>query len=549
MKTIKHIILLLSIFFLSSSFADAQYFILKINDKTGTPYSINAPEDFLSEAAIDRRIRNNIPVTEEDLPLPPQYLQDIRGTGAKILNKSKWFKFVTVRVDSSEIFPQLSNLSFINEIIQVKELNSKKSSDYQKFRLENNYTMLSAPAELDYGFSSTQIKMLNGDYLHNNGFTGQGMTIAVLDAGFSQADVQPYLSKLRDENRIITTKNIAYPGETVFGHHTHGMNVLSIMAAYRADTIIGSAPDANYVLITTENTSYENIIEEYNWIAGAEFADSLGVDVINTSLGYNNFDNSEQNHSYSNLDGNTCLITKAAQKAANKGIIVVVSAGNEGDNPWRYITAPGDANDVLTVGSVTSEITLSNFSSVGPTADGRIKPDVVAMGSQTIIAGINGGLYQGSGTSFAAPIIAGLSACLLQANSSAKSIDVVNAIKKSASQYDNPDNFMGYGLPNFAAAELSLRDISFNNFNTDKIIKTYINNDVINVDYYSKTGGEYIVTVVDITGKNVMSIKKNFNKTSYNQFHIAHANLRRGTYILNITNAAQSSSGKFIVFK
>jgi subtilisin family serine protease len=304
-----------------------------------------------------------------------------------------------------------------------------------------------------YGPSFRQIAMLNGHLLHNEGAQGQGMLIGVLDSGFEGVDVSAAFAAIRDRNGIVLARDLVDGDENVYDEHTHGRSVLSCMAANLEGQLVGTAPGADYVLLRTEDVETEYPIEEDNWVMGAELADSLGCDVLNTSLGYTQFDDSTMDHSYADLDGRTLRISIAAGIASRKGMIPVNSAGNSGSSPWHFISAPADAIDILTVGAVGDVEQHAPFSSFGPSADGRVKPDVCAMGWGTTVLrpGVDS-VASANGTSFAAPVLAGLVACLWQLHPTRNAQEVMEAVRSSASFFYTPNDAYGFGVPDFSIA-------------------------------------------------------------------------------------------------
>src|SRR5690606_61371 len=303
-----------------------------------------------------------------------------------------------------------------------------------------------------YGFTEDQVTQLNLDYLHNLGFTGEGITIAVLDNGFPGVDEESGFAYIRDNGQIKGGYNFVDDNDDIYSQGTHGTVVLSTMGGYIENQFVGTAIDADYYLFITENTDAEMPDEEVFWVAAAERADSIGVDVINTSLGYSEFDDSRYDYTYEDMNGETTFITRGAQFAAEKGIMVVGSAGNSGNNEWYYITAPADGTDVFTIGAVDSDGNPAGFSSYGPTADGRIKPDVDAMGSWAAVIEPDGEISFSSGTSFSSPIMAGAMACFIQAFPNLHPMDVRQTVRESAHLFENPTDQMGYGIPNFEEA-------------------------------------------------------------------------------------------------
>ncbi|MEL6133168.1 MAG: S8 family serine peptidase, partial [Bacteroidota bacterium] len=285
------------------------------------------------------------------------------------------------------------------------------------------------------------------------GMTGKGVRVAVFDAGFPGTDTIEVFQKMREEDRLIATYDFVDNDPFVFHKSSHGTQVLSTIAAYLPGKMIGTAPDASFVLCRTENSGSERHVEEYNFLKAVEFADSVGVDIIHASLGYTAFDPGEGDYTYEDMDGNTAITTKAVDMAAARGILVTISAGNEGSSKWHYIAAPCDADTVLCVGSVDKYTKHSRFSSYGPTYDGRIKPDVVALGTRTTLASPSGTLTAGNGTSYAGPLMAGFVACLKQAHPERSHTEIIQAVRLSGDQAWNPDSAYGYGVPNALVAD------------------------------------------------------------------------------------------------
>jgi subtilisin family serine protease len=374
----------------------------------------------------------------------------------------------------------------------------------------------------DYGDAYNQLEMLGGNKLHREGYTGEGMTIAVIDAGFYKVDELAVFSDL--QNQILSTYDFVDGNSNVYDDHTHGMMVLSTMGGKGEMT--GTAPEANYILLRTEDVFSENLIEEYMWVCAAEYADSAGADIINSSLGYTTFDDALQNHTYEDMDGETAPISIGAGIAFSKGIIVVNSAGNSGNSSWNFIGAPADNFDVLSVGAVDENEEFASFSSYGPNADGALKPNVVAQGKNTVIISSSDTVRTGSGTSFSSPITAGMVACLWGAQPNQTPETVKDAIYKSADRYLNPDNQFGYGVPDYFSAYQILAS------NLTIPIESSLDNDVT-----------YSVFTVDgkLIDKGVLY---------YNNPHDAVIIIRpqtAGVYIINLTSEDFNISKKFII--
>ena len=429
---------------------------IQFTDKNNSNYSITQPSQFLSAKAIQRRANQSIAIVENDLPVNQAYIASIEALGATVLHRSKWLNAVTIEIPALPILNQVLALPFVAGYQKVARLGAQHIDEIDLSNNASRYNKATPLMATDYGAGTVQIEMLNAHILHNQGFRGEGMVIAVLDAGFQSVDTISAFDSLWINNRILGTWDFVDNDSMVFGHHTHGLKVLSTMASNLPGQFVGTAPNASYWLLRTENGATEYVTEEDNWIAGAEFADSVGADVLNTSLGYTVFDDPVQNHSYKDLDGNTTRITKGSDIAASKGMLVVNSAGNNGSSSWLYVSAPADGFDVLAIGAVDLNGSYAPFSAIGPTFDGRTKPNVCAMGyGSTIISSI-GTVSYGSGTSFASPILAGAAACLWQANPTFSSSELFQAIEESGSIYLSPDNYLGHGIPDHAAASIIL---------------------------------------------------------------------------------------------
>lgn len=452
--------------------APDKYFI-SFTDKNNSPYSIDNPSEFLSQRAIDRRINQGIAIEESDLPVNPAYLQGVAETGATIINPTKWLNGVTIYTTDPGVLDAINELPYVAGITMPKQVLPGQNiirDDFEKpfFQhesynkvIENPLKQADATTAFDYGYGLNQIQLLNGDVFHEMGYRGQGKVIAVLDAGFINANNLDVFDSIWQNGQVLGTHDFVRGGDIQYDEHPHGSMVLSCMASNIPGQLIGTAPKASYWLLRSEDGATEYIIEEYNWVSAAEYADSVGADVINSSLGYTEFNDASQNHTYADMDGDSAPCTKGADMAARKGILVVNSLGNEGSSPWYYLSAPSDGDSVLGIGAVDGAGIYASFSSHGPSYDGRVKPDVVAQGSGVaVVDPYSGGLTFGGGTSFSSPILAGMSACLWQANPSLSNMQIAQAIKQSASQYDDPDDFLGHGIPDFVLANNILTVIS-----------------------------------------------------------------------------------------
>jgi len=547
--------LLLSLFF---HFAIAQTisnkYWIQFKDKNGSPFSLKNPASFLSQKSIDRRNKQNILISISDLPVNPYYISVIKALDITVINQSKWLNAITVSFSDTNKINSIKALPFV---VSVKKIDGIQNNNVpSKFKIENNTIAVSfakssrSPSSdvLDYGLSYSQANQIGVNCLHNLGYQGQGMTIAILDAGFFDVNILPAFDSLFANHQILGTRDFVTGDTMVYEDFPHGMNVLSCMGGNLPGQLIGTAPKARYWLLRTEDAASEKIIEEVNWLVGAEFADSVGADIINSSLGYNNFDNSADNISYSDLDGKTTIISRAAAWAASKGILVVSSAGNSGGAPWYKITAPADADSILTVGAVDSAGIIAPFSSRGNTFDGRIKPNTVARGVQAVIAANTGGITTGSGTSFSSPITAGAVACLWQANPSATNMQLLDAIQQSASQASNPDSIEGYGIPNFCLAHNILTGIERHDLNKEQLI-VHPNpfTDNFNITYYSEKNQTINIELYDISGRKIFSFQKIVIANSNNTFSDIDAKtISNGLYLLRLITTDKSYYKKII---
>ena len=432
---------------------------LYLRDKVGCGFSLNFPSRYLSHKALERRKHQHLRVDSTDLPLSRHYLAQISSEDVRIVGQSKWNNTVLVAVSDTAQISMLLQQPFI-----VKSKHVWTSPDsleaIAKTRYHEQFNRWDSLRGDPLGMARTQIEMLGGDRLHEVDLQGQGISIAVLDGGFQNVNQLPCFAQTRIAGthdfvvQIIEQLTTAKLTSNVFASIDHGTKVLSAMAADAPEVMTGSAPLADYWLLRCEDPHNEMPIEEDYWAMAAEFADSVGVDIINSSLGYNEYDQGFTNYKLRDLDGHTALISHTASLLARKGIVLCNSAGNSGMNSWKKITVPADAYDIITVGAVNQEGCNAPFASVGPTQDGRTKPDVVALGSGATLISGRGTLIRDMGTSFSTPIVCGLVACLWQGLPNKTACEIIDLVRQSASQYDEPDNILGYGIPNFWKAYL-----------------------------------------------------------------------------------------------
>ena len=434
-----------------------EYYWVGFSDKNGTSYSLSSPEEYISERSIQRRIKQNIAIDSLDLPVNQKYINEVTKIGATFIHSSKWLNGITVKAETDSFVVNVSKLPFVNEVQLTKGAANKstilkfdETSDVENFPIDNSF----------YGPSVYQTSILNGQFLHNQNYRGQGMQIAVLDGGFFSADKYAAMDSLWVNNQILGTKDFVDSTFDFFQTHYHGMSVLSCMGGNVPGKLIGTAPKASYWLIRTEDTGSEFLIEEDNWVAAAEFADSAGVDIINSSLGYTQFDDQQMNHTYADMDGKTTRVTRGANIAASKGMLVFSSAGNEGNKTWKYLVAPSDGEKVIGVGAVNKDSIPAGFTSQGPAYSGKTKPNVSAVGWNTYLQKSDGTFGYLNGTSFSSPVMAGMAASLWGALPHVTAVQVKAAIEMSAHLYNNPNNLMGFGIPDMYRAWLFLQNLS-----------------------------------------------------------------------------------------
>ena len=426
----------------ASAEQDTLKYRISLKDKAATEYSLKKPEKYLSAKAIERRRKQNLPIDSTDLPVCRKYIDEIRKQGVKIVVTGKWDNFVTVSCNDTTLIDRIAALPFVlsTEKVWISPGAGKPSMATERDSVLNQPTM--HPDSI-YGRAITQIQMSNGDKLHEAGFKGQGMTIAVIDAGFHNVDKITAMQNIR----ILGTKDFVNQQADIFAESSHGMSVLSCIGMNRPDIMTGTAPEASFWLLRSEDEYSEHLVEQDYWSAAVEFADSVGVDVINTSLGYYSFDDKSKNYKYRDLDGRHALMSRQASHIADKGMILVCSAGNSGAGSWKKITPPGDADNVLTVGAIDKRAVLATFSSVGNTADHRVKPDVVAVGVGSDVIRTDGNQGRANGTSFSSPIMCGMVTCLLQACPTLTAKEVIELVRRSGDRAGFPDNIYGYGVP------------------------------------------------------------------------------------------------------
>ena len=531
--------ILLFLLFLSCTAAVSQedawvYF----NSKPDSQFYFDNPLQMLTQRALDRRMNQNIPLSNNDVPVYQPYINQVdAATGIEVKAKSKWLNCVHVRGSQANInalssFPFVSNISFANTALNSKSASSASTETVNK--------QMETQVIFNYGNSSNQIQMLNGQLLHQQDYTGVNKIIAVLDSGFTNVDVVAPFQRLFTNNAILGGYNYVSGNSNVYTLDSHGTLVLSCMGGFVTGQLVGTAPDSKYYLFVTEDVSSENPVEESFWVQAAEEADRLGVDIINSSLGYFTYDNPSYSYTYSNMTGNYAFASRGANIAFSKGIVVVASAGNSGNTGNPYVGVPAEATNVLAIGAVQFNEIYANFSSIGPSFDNRIKPDLMAQGQGVTLSNSNGSIVQASGTSFSGPIIAGMIASFWQAVPTLTNQQVVNYIRQSADRFTTPNAQYGYGIPDFQLA-LNNALLSIDPSERNDIIvypnpsNTYINvhfadaNTSINIQFYNNLGQL-------VLEKSNLKSDENLNLQ----------NLTSGIYTYKITSSNETRTGKLI---
>lgn len=523
-------------------------YLVSFTDKSGTPYSIDNPQAFLSPRAIERRQKHQISLDETDFPVNPNYLNALKNiSGINVVATSRWFNNATVMLSDTTLLDTVLSLPFV---AGIKSSSSAKPQTQPHFKLNciQERNAIITPDSIDYGPAGNQIQMLNGDFLHQMGFTGTSMQIAVIDAGFRDLDNLPQYEHLRSTGKLIQGPDFVRRDRNVYNDGAiHGTLVVSCMAPNAKGEFIGTAPNATYYLLVSENDTSEYLVEEDYWIAAAEWADSAGADILNTSLGYTTFDDSTMNHTYSDMDGNSTRVTKGVDMAAKKGLLSVNSAGNSGTSSWYYISAPADADSCLAVGAVGPDEVYAPFSSKGPSSDGRVKPNVATQGFNSWLIWPGNVLAPGSGTSFAGPIMAGLAACLWEAFPEKSNMEIIKAIEMSSSIYNNPDDFIGHGIPDMAKA---WQILSNSNYSSGLQILT-LNNPFIDhftFVFYHNTDLSLTLELFDASGKKVTVKKTDLigQKYTYYKLDLFDQYLKAGVYVLKINDGNSISTIKLV---
>lgn len=552
MRYVRFFVLLISLFGTSvDGFSQDRYAVF-FKFKPQTSLSLSNPNAFLTQKALDRRTRENIQADSLDFPVSEKYISQIRSLSRDFLYTSKWLNAAVIVTDDAKS-KTIQALPFVDRVELIAKgfllrpgarlLPGEAASLSDTTKIHPKWQLReSAVQSNSYDF---QNQLIGIDKMHQAGFTGKGVTVAVFDAGFPGMKTASSFSHLFSKNQIIGQRDFVRPWRTeVFNEHPHGVNVASLIASNEQAKLVSGAYDAIYIFAITEEVATEYRIEEFNWVRAAEFADSLGVDVINSSVGYIDFDDPTTTYTKQQLDGKTTYITRGATIAAKKGILVVNSVGNYGGAGASSLIAPADAQGIISVGSVTTNSTVSGFSSRGPTADGRIKPELVAFGQAAILIRENGAVGTGQGTSFSAPQIAALAAGLWQARPEWKKDQLILNLLRSASQYDKPDNNLGYGIPNFSKAYLGeILSISSEEKAEVGIYPNPLTNGQLTIGLGN--ANELDFKVIDVAGRVIFE-QVLLRESNALPFQVDLGKLLPGLYILQLTDGIQISRTKLI---
>lgn len=519
-------ILLAGLFFLLvQAGAQPNRYMVFFKDKNNTPYALTNPLSFLSEKAVARRIQHNTPIVVEDLPVNPGYVQQVKDAGAQTYFTTRWMNGVLVQCDPS-VAVAISSLPAVQSVEMVAPGERLLTTG----RVRQTQKVKGGKATHS---TSAQLQMLGLSDMHSAGYRGEGITIAIFDGGFLGVDAVLPFQHIFTEGRmdLAVSKDFVRNTDNVFQYDDHGTEVFSVIAGYSPPDFTGGAYKANFQLYVTEDVTSEHRVEEYNWLFAAERADSAGADIIQSSLGYYSFDTPSASYPMSAMDGNTAVVTRAANHAAARGIVVVVSAGNEGNIAWGIITAPADAENILAVGNVNLSGQRVASSSKGPTADGRIKPDVVALGANTAVITATGSTGTSSGTSLSAPLITSLVAGVMQRYPSMRNEEVMDAIRLSASNAATPNFFIGYGIPNFKAV------VNWTDFSPGaKSFQVYPNpvRDTLRIKINGgEENPEMGIELLSSTGQRLSKVNIQFSWAN-NIYSLPVSDLASGLYMLRI---------------
>jgi hypothetical protein len=520
------------------------YYWIKFKDKSNNGFTLSNPSAFLSQQSINRRTQQGIAIDSSDLPVTQVYIDSISPYTNRLVHRLKWFNMIVVEIDNPVNLLSLKHFSFIDSVAPIASFPYKSLLAGSKFE-----SAIPVDQQIVYpdihGAAYEQLSMMNGDLLHQMGYRGQGIIISLMDNGLVGTGIAHAFDSVRprilDEWDFVNNQPDLYYDP---GNGSHGTATFSCIAGNVPNYYVGSAPEASFCLFQSEDNSAEWVMEEYNWAAAAERADSDGAQIFSTSLGYTTFDNDIGDNTYADLTGNTAVMTMAGNIASSKGIIVFNSAGNDGDDNWYYISVPADGDSIIAVGAVDSNRYIAPFSSNGPNSSGRIKPDLCAQGYPAYVVTSSGDIGAESGTSFSCPTLAGCAASLWSAFPGKTAKDIQTAIMMSADRYMCPNNQYGYGVPNFYNAYLLLETgFNTNLLQTGNSITVYPNpfSAQLNVSFYGDTAGNHTIRIFDLQGREVYSGQFYVRNKTYELVPIDTAFLADGVYILSFDNSKQNA--------
>ena len=556
MKKLLLLLTLMSLFAIESSAQFTRY-LVKLKNKAGTPYTINNPSAYLSARAIARRTRYNIAIDSTDLPVNPSYISQIAAvSNVTVLNASKWLNQVSIQTSDAAAITAISTLPFVESVsgLAARVAENENYTTRNKFELEEKVTEIpfqrtvSTQDYFNYGTNSfNEIHLHNGEFLHNIGLRGQGMVVAMLDAGFFNYTGLKSFDSVNLNGQILSTWDFVARHVSVAEDNSHGMQCLSTIAANIPGQFIGKAPKANFHLFRTEDAASEYPIEEHNWVCGAERADSAGSDIISSSLGYYDFDNPVFDYTYADMNGRTTIAARGATIGARKGMIIVNAAGNEGNVPWKYLITPSDGDSVVAVGAVNSSGAVGSFSSYGPSSDGQIKPDMASVGVSAMVQTTANTVGFSNGTSFACPNMAGLTTCLWQGFPEFNSMKIVRALQMAGHRSATPDDRTGYGIPNLKTAFSNLLvefATSTATYNSCEVILNWTSKDVSAMRYEieRKMAGETSYTKIAMVNPQAGNVLVNHTYEFRNNL----LNVTPGNFSYRIRQVIDTTTATFM---
>lgn len=481
--------LILILFVVNNAFAQLNRYVIQFKNKGSNTFSLNNPLAYLSQKAIDKRTSYNIQLDSLDLPITQRYIDSVRLSGSvTILNKSKWLNQISILTTDASAITKINALPFVVSVKTIAaRLNNNRRLPIDKFKQENilepikqNLKTQSTQDVFNYGNTYNEIKLHNGQFLHNIGMRGEGMLLAIIDAGFYQYKTLSSFDSMNINNQVVQTWDFVARDTSVVEDDSHGMSCLSTITGNIPGTFVGMSPKTNVVLYRSEDAASEYPIEELNWVCALERADSIGAKTVSTSLGYTTFDDASFDYVYANMNGKTTTAAKGGTIAHRKGLLLFSANGNDGNSGWKYLSTPADIDSTIAVGAVTSSGSVGNFSSYGPSADNRIKPDVATVGVNAYVQNPGNTVSAGNGTSYACPKMAGLGTCLWQAFPEFNNYTIREAIIKSGNIYTTPNDRIGYGIPDMKKAFVFLLNKYAN------ITSSSINNCKTNIVFKSK---------------------------------------------------------------